>query len=761
MDPMVLMTQEWLNATYGGYTGRYNIIPENGKTGWTTIYGLTRALQIELGIQSTADNFGPTTQSLFSNKYPNGVKQQTEGDQYQDNIYAIIQGALWCKGYPAEYGGITKHFYQNTGNSIIELKTDAGMNTPNSNVTLNVMIALLSMNQYVKVYGGTDDIRTIQQNINRKYESYVGLAPCDGVYGRDMNEALIKVLQAIEGYSVSGATGNFGDGTKANLPILPDVQNSDAVALVRYSLCCNGYSVDITSTTWNSELESVIRNFQTDLMLPVTGKADVNTWMSLLLSKGNPDRPADACDTRFEITSDKALILKNSGYYTVGRYLTGGDFKELRINEPQTILDNGLNFFPIFQESDTDITYFTTDRALQDAKNSVKAARKYGIPGDNIIYYAVDTDPQDTDITNYILPYFKTLSENMHSSYKVGIYGTRNVCSQVMGQGYAVTAFVSDMSTGYSGNMGFKIPSNWNFDQFSEISIGDGSWAIDKDAFSCREAPVTYIYPRIIYYASNIKMLENYYVSYKYGANPTNYSSLEITKGVTNFLRSFKYGTAKWYLATLKPIDNKFIDYVQTQDINLYNTLKEYASSDSLAIADGFGGLIDIGHLAATTEGYIDDTIVPNFFFGWGGDLATLMSNVDEKHGETGEDYNQLANLLIANNGGGFGYPDICSDADAIKISNLVSTSSSKNPFSDSLNDYYLNYYQNRFSNYVSELGCLPDETQLTDKIKEFMSDSTVSAIIVAYLGSVPSSESINACCSAFAKYIMDNLPSA
>ena len=86
-------------------------IPENGITGWTTIYALTRALQIELGITATADSFGPTTISKFNSKFPNGIKQQNSSDTTENNIYAIIQGALWCKGYSTGATGITKHFY--------------------------------------------------------------------------------------------------------------------------------------------------------------------------------------------------------------------------------------------------------------------------------------------------------------------------------------------------------------------------------------------------------------------------------------------------------------------------------------------------------------------------------------------------------------------------------------------------------------------------------------------------------------------------
>ena len=70
---MVLKTQEWLNETYGN-DSRFNRVDEDGATGWSTIYALTRALQIELGITSTADNFGPTTIAKFNENYPEGYK---------------------------------------------------------------------------------------------------------------------------------------------------------------------------------------------------------------------------------------------------------------------------------------------------------------------------------------------------------------------------------------------------------------------------------------------------------------------------------------------------------------------------------------------------------------------------------------------------------------------------------------------------------------------------------------------------------------
>ena len=64
-DAMVYLTQRWLNQEYGDVPG-FGYVTEDGRTGWDTVYGLTRALQVELGIADLADNFGPTTERLYS-----------------------------------------------------------------------------------------------------------------------------------------------------------------------------------------------------------------------------------------------------------------------------------------------------------------------------------------------------------------------------------------------------------------------------------------------------------------------------------------------------------------------------------------------------------------------------------------------------------------------------------------------------------------------------------------------------------------------
>lgn len=44
-----------------------------------------------------------------------------------------------------------------------------------------------------------------------------------------------------------------------------------------------------------------------------------------------------------------------------------------------------------------------------------------------------------------------------------------------------INSFLADPSSGFSGNLGFPMPTNWAFDQISTISIGSDSSAIEID----------------------------------------------------------------------------------------------------------------------------------------------------------------------------------------------------------------------------------------------------------------------------------------
>lgn len=522
-DPMVYLTQKWLNQEYGDVPG-FGSVPENGKTGWDTIYGLTRALQIELGITNLANNFGPTTQKLYGQ---NPLRRQ---DGVTNRKFAILQGALWCKGYSPGYyvrenadGTVTfdEIFNESVEKAVIQMKKDAGLINPDGVVTVNVMKALMSMDAFKLLfsYGGDVKVREMQQKLNRKYEAYTGLTPCDGVYGRNTNKAVIYALQAEEGLPTSVANGNFGNTTKKCCPQIPYARNSTAAKnysgayytpdrisamteLVQFALYVNGFGDGVTDGAFDAGTQQAIRDFQSKYSIPITGIADKTTWLSLFISCGDTDRSAKAADCATQLTAAQAKTLYDNGYRYIGRYLTGtyngGKDKSISREEAQRIFDAGLRFFPIYQTSARQNSYFTPKQGVIDANAAIDAANKLGIPNNTIIYFAVDFDCMDYQITSNIIPYFKSVSEAMaESPYRVGIYGTRNACSRVSKLGYACSSFVGDMSTGFSGNLGFSMPDNWAFDQFKTTTIGsgEGKLEIDKDGYSGRDPAVKELNP--------------------------------------------------------------------------------------------------------------------------------------------------------------------------------------------------------------------------------------------------------------------------
>lgn len=493
IDEMVLLVQNWLNDTYTGRTG-YNPLDlgdENikGRTGWPTMYALTRALQIELNIGTPSNSFGSGTLDALANNGDIGIDKNNSNE----NIVKIIQGSLFCKGYNA--GGVTGTFGEKTTAAVANMKRDMGLLNPDGYITPKVFKALLTMDAYVIVGTETEEkikIREIQQWLNNRYinRQNFHFQPCDGNYSRNTQKALVYAIQYEEGLSDSVANGNFGPTTKEKLPTLKlgsSDNSTQFVHLLQAALVFNKRLVAFTGI-FNENTKVNVVDFQAFTKLSADGIVGKQTWASLLVSTGDASRKGTACDGISKITEERAATLLANGYKTVGRYLTnvaGSSLnKKIQPGEIDTILNSGLTIFPIFQTYGGSSSYFNNVQGVSDASAAYYAAREYGFKKGTTIYFAVDYDTMDDEITNCIIPHFKGINDRMRalgSYYKIGIYGTRNVCIRVSDNGLAVTSFLSDMSTGFSGNLGFTLPENWAFDQISTISIGSGSGAIEID----------------------------------------------------------------------------------------------------------------------------------------------------------------------------------------------------------------------------------------------------------------------------------------
>lgn len=511
-DIRVLQTQRWLNETYSGNPG-YNIVEENGKTGFQTVHALIRAVQIELGIYPTFDNFGPETMRRFPN-----LRKQEEGSQ-PTNLNYILQGAFWCKGYSP--GSFTGNFYEGTERAVMEFQGDVGFTNPDGIVDGKLMKVILNTDGFrLSSPYGRPAIRKVQQILNREYSNYFDYIPTNGIYERKTNTALIYALQHEEGIGHI-ANGNFGPSTIANCPTLsPDYAPRAFVKVLQYALVCNGPEYDTSlydefGGYYTPEVEGAVRNFQGFMTLPETGIADMPTIKQLLTSNGYTGRTAMACDASTIIDEDTVKVLKANGYGIIGRYLTGtvGGIrsKAMTRRELSILTENGIRVFPIYQDGGWYVEYFVPGRGTIDAYKAINAAYELGFQEGTTIYFAVDFDAYDYQVDGLIIPYMWEIREVFDKlgkeiplpEYKLGVYGARNTCLKCLQDSKVRTdySFVANMSTGFSGNLGFPMPYNWSFGQFFETDIESVvnnefvSLRIDKNDYSGRDSGSLYLSP--------------------------------------------------------------------------------------------------------------------------------------------------------------------------------------------------------------------------------------------------------------------------
>ena len=505
-DSNVLKAQKYLNAMFGGHSD-WITLAEDGITGSATMQGIIRAFQIQNGISSITGTVGPLT--IEKMKSLPVIEKMSPNDESSINV-CLIQCALFCKGYNA--GGVTGIYYTSGVSAVKSMQQDAGL-TVTGVIDWKVWMGLLSLNWFQLPLRGDYTTRQIQQQLNHDWSDIIGVGPCDGIVSRQTALSLIGALQAAECVTTELITNlnsvNFGPATTSNFPtFLKEGQNSSEYIpfnkLVQYGLYFNGYDAGridgIFDTTTTQKVEE-FQNFYglTGIDLVTPGEVNVSTMKSLLTSKGDTSRNAKACDCATVLNLQQAKDLKSAGYTHVGRYLTGyvGSAqtpKFMTLEELANIKAAGLSVFPIYQDGGYYLEYFqNASQGSTDAQMAILAAERLGIPENTTIYFAVDFDCYEYQMDAFIIPYFRKINlffngEKNVKNYKVGIYAPRYICSTIAELGLASTSFVADMSTGYSCNLGFPIPSNWAFDQFYEESFTSSpSFAIDKDAYSGRD----------------------------------------------------------------------------------------------------------------------------------------------------------------------------------------------------------------------------------------------------------------------------------
>jgi peptidoglycan hydrolase-like protein with peptidoglycan-binding domain len=516
VDYRVQDSQAWLNRTYGDLIG-WEALDEDGITGWQTIYGLRRALQVELGVFPLGTAFGDTTRAAFVEHV--GRINATVVDR---NLLMILSCSLWCKGV----AGLGPDYYASGGpapsfaameSSVGYLWGALGLGTSAAPyVDVKMMVWLLSMDTYRLLAGGTTTVQGVQRWLNGAYATRPGVAmvAADGVFTRPMQQALMVAVQLEIGFSDDEANGVFGPQTQGRLsgdPEYPYYRGPYFPHLFQALLTVNGYPLVVDGDIGAGTLRAAgkFRYFMglasSDGPASSSVLGHYGTWAALLVSCGDPDRAVTGFDHRFQLPQAALQDARNQGYRVVGRYTVGTTTDENGVTldkfvdreEIQAMKAVGMDLLPIHQRMENSVSWMTYDYGYIRGTEATHRAHVLGLPANSIVYFAVDFDAYGATVDGPVRDFFRGINDavdEVAQTYpmRVGVYGARNVCDRVVSSGLAVSAFVAGITYGWSGNMGFPMPSSWRYNQIKEttLTLGGAVRHVDKFDVARNAEPV-------------------------------------------------------------------------------------------------------------------------------------------------------------------------------------------------------------------------------------------------------------------------------
>lgn len=693
MDERVQEVQYWLVDTYPAYfaSGGSFPIATDGITGGNTVKALVMALQIHLKLSPVDGVWGNGTSSACPT-----ISQSTK-----DNVLLrILQAGCICKGYnPGPFDGI---WGNKTANAIIEFKEDLGFANATATLAPAYFKSLLTTDptklspeppvdlSLIERYYRKCRVRMVQQYLNANYSSLfvaqLGYIPTGGDYERKTSKALIYAFQSVIGTTADGV---LGPNTFAKMPtVRKGSQSVDVVKILQCALICNNSKIEEIDGIYDDELVENVGEFQEFMRLVIDpavifGEVNRRTWGALLRSCGDTARVPNAADTRFKLTATQAQSLHNDGYRFIGRYLTkvpGGYDKNLTDQEIIDITDADLHIVPIFQENNSGIESFSGITGYTSWCKAVYAATRLRLP-ECTIYFAVDFDATEDQINGAIKNFFQGIKDARSvnpSIYNVGIYSSRNTCDVMLSDKLAENCYVSNMSTGYSGNLGFLMPENWSFDQYATgtYKASDNStFDLDKVIASGTDDGVNYVpdigsdnwnlhvhklinanidqcinnAELVINIIPYIKELEDAYWDYKTVTDGEVEVDADAAKNcvlsVLYYLWHKKYDAQ--FKATLTT-NEKYCDYVDAEVPELAESLDQYIAKENIVIlkdasaaTDAYNGLFELHHLAAVISAYTNPPVelFKPEWYGWAGDMATAFSEIRELKENLEDDY--------------------------------------------------------------------------------------------------------------------------
>lgn len=174
-------------------------------------------------------------------------------------------------------------------------------------------------------------------------------------------------------------------------------------------------------------------------------------------------------------TTRKLAQLKAGGIMTIIRYInplgTSGE-KTVKPAEAKAIAEAGLRL-GLVCEGWGGTQGRGVDRASgdRDGERCRDYAKTIGAPAGACVYFAVDVDMTNAQITTLARPYFEEIKKDFEGSgFRVGVYGPGAVCDAMQKANLAELTWLSN-AMGWNGSRAYRDSGRWNLLQHLPMTV--------------------------------------------------------------------------------------------------------------------------------------------------------------------------------------------------------------------------------------------------------------------------------------------------
>jgi hypothetical protein len=164
-----------------------------------------------------------------------------------------------------------------------------------------------------------------------------------------------------------------------------------------------------------------------------------------------------------------AASIKAAGVDLIGRYYRwpASRYKALSFLEASTLSRAGLSIIALWEWASDKISNFSYHDGFDQGTSAYRQAMKAQQPSNTPIYFAVDSDFNNNEISGPISDYFtgaKDAFDRMgggQSAYLIGVYGSGLTCSWLLAHGKVTRSWLA-VSTKWQGYSSF---ASWDVKQ--------------------------------------------------------------------------------------------------------------------------------------------------------------------------------------------------------------------------------------------------------------------------------------------------------